>query len=123
MMNINVKYDIGDVIKYMMKIRHEVFDKCPCCYGDGYVIGQDGRQYECSECEGTGSVSTGKYLVEAQEKEGTISSIHVHFDSNYSSFDGKPKIYYNVPQTIYKIMQEDVIEKIVSQEEKLAYTD
>ena len=110
-MKIEIKYNIGDVIKYKHKILHEVFEPCTCCDGVGKIIGADGDVYLCPKCEGNKSVKVGE-LEEEIEKEGTINRILINYDSMMECYHGKPWIYYNVPQNTYNIMQEDIIGKI-----------
>lgn len=123
--NICIKYDIGDNIRFIYKNKKDIMVTCPCCNGVGIVIGYDGSEYDCPECEGNKEVFSGKVSIEAEEREGTISSIHLHYDSNLYSSNGKGfvNLYYQIPQSNYHIKQGDIIEKIVSEEEKLGYTD
>ena len=83
-MMIDVKYNIGDSIRYIEKTSHPVWGCCPCCEGEKYIIGADGEQYECPKCEGNGTVD---------------------------SYHGKPNIYYTIPQSFYHIQQEDILGK------------
>ena len=110
-MTIDVKYNIGDSIRYIEKISHLVWDLCSCCKGEKYIIGADGEQYECPKCEGNGKIRKENLNVE-DEKTGTIKSIHIHYDSDISSYHGKPDIYYTIPQSFYHIQQADVLGKI-----------
>lgn len=107
-MTIDVKYNVGDNIRYIEKIFHPVWDRCSCCKGEKYIIGADEKQYECPKCKGNGKVCEGGLNVE-DKKTGTIKSIHIRYDSN---IDGKPNIYYTIPQSVYHIQQEDILEKI-----------
>ena len=110
-MTIDVKYNIGDSIRYIEKISYPVWDLCSCCKGEKYIIGADGEQYECPKCAGNGKVHEGDLNIE-DEKTGTIKSIHIHYDSDMDFYHGKPDIYYIVPQSAYHIQQEDVLRKI-----------
>ena len=109
-MTIDVKYNIGDSIRYIEKISHPVWDLCSCCKGEKYIIGADGEQYECPKCEGNGKIRKENSNVE-DEKTGTIKSIHIHYDSDMDSYHGKPNIYYTIPQSVYHIQQEDILGK------------
>ena len=119
MKTIIVKYDVGDKIKYIRQHQQEIVKNCPCCAGEGQIVGRDGLIYDCGECEGSGVHKTGKYRVTTEECIGTISSVHVAYDTNMcrgrSKNLGNVYIYYNVPQSRYNIDQEDIIEKIVSE--------
>ena len=117
MMIIEVKYGVGDAIKYLKKKRKEIIDECPCCGGTGNVEGVDGNLYDCGYCDSTGFIETGRYEEEVEELIGTISSVHVAYDSNIARKGqlGKVQISYCVPQSYYNIMQEDIIEKIESE--------
>lgn len=118
-MQINILYDVGDKIRYVQPHQQEIVKNCSCCAGTGQIVGRDGLIYECGECEGSGIKRTGKYRVTTEERTGTISSVHVAYDSNMCRGRGKDLgyvyIYYNVPQNHYNIDQEDIIEKIVSE--------
>ena len=122
-MIIEVKYNVGDSIRYIERKNHEVWGPCPCCDGFKYITGADGEKYECPVCEGKGQVLEGE-LESEEEKTGTISSIHVIYDSNYHGRAGRePWVYYNIPQDRYNIDQKDIIERIFTEEEQLAYSD
>ncbi len=110
-MTIDVKYNIGDNIRYIEKISHPVWGRCPCCDGEKYIVGVDGEHYECPKCGGNGKVHEGDLNVET-EKTGTIKSVHIHYDSDMDFYHGKSNIYYSIPQGSYHIRQEDVLEKI-----------
>lgn len=116
-MIIEIKYNVGDSIRYIERRTHEVWGSCPCCDKSGYIIGADGEKYDCPNCEGKGQVFEGD-LESEEEKTGTISSMHVVYDSNYFGRRGRePWIYYNIPQSNYNINQDDVIERIFTEEE------
>lgn len=116
-MIIEIKYNVGDSIRYIERKTHEVWGPCTCCDGSGYITGFDGEKYDCPNCEGKGQVFEGE-LESEEEKTGTVSSVHVVYDSNYYGHRGKkPWIYYNIPQNHYNINQEDVIERIFTEEE------
>lgn len=121
-MIINVKYDIGDTIRYIEKKRNYVYGSCPCCNKTGEITGADGEKYECPNCKGSKKVCKG--ITESEEeKTGTIKTINVSYDSGMECYHGKSWIYYTTPHSSYHIMQEDIIEKIVSDQDKLAYSD
>ncbi len=112
-MIINVKYDIGDTIKYIERKKQYVYGSCPCCNRAGEITGVDGEKYECPNCKGSGKVY--KEMIESkEEKTGTIKTINVSYSSEMECYHGKPWIYYTTPHSSYHIMQEDVIEKIIS---------
>lgn len=115
-MIIEVKYNIGDSIRYIERKDHITWKPCLCCDKNGYIVGADGEKYDCPVCEGRGRVE-GEIKTEEEEKTGTIKTIHVHFDSEMASFHGKPDIYYTTPQSIHHIDQEDIIERIFTEEE------
>lgn len=110
-MKIDTKYNIGDNIRYIEKISRPIWSCCPCCEGKKYIIGADGEQYECPKCDGNGKIPEESLNVE-NKKTGTIKSIHIHYDSDIGSYHGKPNIYYTIPQSIYHIRQEDILERI-----------
>ena len=122
---IQIKYDVGDNIRFFDIKKEAIKIECPCCGGSGHIIGYDNQEYECGECEGEGTIQTGEYKEYKCEKTGTISSVHVHYDSNmirHGKF-GEPAIYYNTLHSRSNIYQEDIIEKIVGEQEILAYTE
>lgn len=120
---INIKYDVGDNIRYIDRKRKPILIDCPCCGGKGYVMGCDGNPYDCGECEGQGKYHADSWEEELCEKTGTICRAVVKYDTSMSSFHGEAEIYYNVPHSTKNISQDDVIERIESEQEKLAYSD
>lgn len=117
-MIINVKYDVGDTIKYVHTDHRRTFGKCECCGGGGNIIGMDYKAYTCPRCHGTGMAHIG-WMDESEEKEGTIWQVIVEYDSH--GYD-KPVIKYSTPHEPC-ILEEEIIERVVSEQEKLAYTD
>ena len=115
MKTINIKYDVGDNIKYIHRIHKDIMDECPCCGGTGQIIGVDGKWYECGECEGSGKIYSGKQEIIESIEEGTICDVHAHYDSNVLPKMDKAIIYYRTPHNTKKIMEEDIIERIVSE--------
>ena len=53
-MLIDVKYKIGDKVRFKHPVVAFRRVKCACCDGIGTIIGRDGKEYECPECEGNG---------------------------------------------------------------------
>jgi hypothetical protein len=51
-MQINVKYDVGDMVDYWKILKEPHFANCGCCGNTGMVEGKDGYDYTCPECEG-----------------------------------------------------------------------
>lgn len=111
-MIIDVKYNIGDNIRYIKENFYPVWKTCPCCDGKKYIIGADERKYQCPNCEGYGEVQEDDMHVEKEEKTGTINSVHINYASDMDSYHGKPDIFYTVPQSFYHIQQEDILGKI-----------
>lgn len=112
-MIIDIKYNLGDNIRYIERKQHEVYGPCPCCDQVGEIIGADGEKYECPNCEGSGKVYEG--MIESKkEKTGTIKAFAVSYNSEMECYHGKPWIYYITPHSSYHIMQDDIIEKIES---------
>ena len=116
-MKIEPKYNIGDNIRYVQREEHKIYETCPCCAGTGIMIGRDGNEYDCGECEGNKRVFYGKYNVIENAREGTVSSVHVHYDSNLCSKGGIGivKIYYRTPHHNYNIDENDIFEKIITE--------
>lgn len=112
---INIKYDVGDNIRYIERKRKPILIDCPCCGGSGKIIGKDGNLYDCGECEGQGKYHVDSWEEELCEKTGTICRVSVRYDTSMSSFYGKAEIYYNVPHSTKNISQDDVIERIESE--------
>lgn len=115
--NIYIKYDVGDNIRFIYSKQEDIFITCPCCNGLGNIIGYNGDEYECPECEGRKKIKTGHVRIIEEEREGTIASVHVHYDSNLYAGRGKGSvnIYYQIPQSNHHIYQDNIIEKIVSE--------
>ena len=42
-MIIDVKYNLGDNIRYIERKRHVTYGPCPCCNQVGEIIGVDGK--------------------------------------------------------------------------------
>ena len=112
-MIIDIKYNIGDNIRYIERKRREVYGPCPCCDQTGEIIGADGEEYECPNCDGSGRVYKETIKTE-EEKTGTIKTFVVSYNSEMECYHGKPWIYYTTPHSSYHIMQEDVIGKVIS---------
>ena len=45
-MIIDVKYNLGDNIKYIERKEYEDYGSCPCCNQTGEIIGVDGEKYD-----------------------------------------------------------------------------
>lgn len=86
-MDINTKYDIGDIIVYKSLNRRYRKLQCGCCGGSGIINGLDGVEYECGECEGSGE------LVEEIEgpnyEVGSIKQIYITIEKD------NPRIEYS----------------------------
>lgn len=121
-MKIEVKYNIGDNIRYIQRTPHAVYVECPCCGGEGWIFGADKKIYDCPNCEGFGKICE-KEIESEEEKTGTIKTFAVSYNSEMECYHGKPWIYYTTPQSLYRIMQDDIIEKIYSEEEQMAYSE
>lgn len=117
-MTINIKYNIGDNIRYIYKEWTPKYIKCSCCNGKGRIIGFDLKQYDCPNCGSRGEIKDGCSL-KKEIKEGTISCIFAQYDSRL--FD-RTTIWYGTPHDP-KIFENDIIEKVVSEQEKFAYTE
>jgi len=113
-MNINVKYNIGDKIRYFEKDSVPIFKICPCCGGRTYIMGLDSMVYKCPNCEGDGQIYTGETKIEKQEKIGIIKAIHINYDSDSDYYKKRgPEIYYTVSSissNSYNIEQNDIFE-------------
>ena len=109
-MIIEIKYNVGDNIRYTYSDYVTKYVKCPCCDGSGYIVGKNGKVYDCPNCDPDhwGQIKDG-YDIFKHEVTGTISAFHVNYDSTLK----KPIIYYSTPQDS-KIFQEDIIERVVS---------
>lgn len=119
-MIIDVKYNVGDCIKFYKKNWTEKYVKCGCCNGEGSIIGYNGKRYDCGHCGGKGVIRDG-YDVEEELKESIISSVHFQYDSDAIE-KKKLKIWYKTPRES-RILQEDIIEKVVSEQEMMGYSE
>lgn len=117
---IKFKYDIGETIKYKMKVYHPIFEVCKFCGGTGQIQGMDETYEECPVCEGQKSNHV-RDVLEEKIVEGPISAIHIHYDSNAYPTSDKP--YYSVLRDPHDVKEEDIIERVYSEEEQLAYSD
>lgn len=112
-MKIDVKYAVGDKIRYWRIDRKERYATCGCCGGLGWIEGKDKYNYPCPECDEFGKILAGVEEIKVED-EGTISAVHVHYDSNIMTKKGYGvvNIYYSLPQKAEHIQQEDIIGKI-----------
>ena len=104
---IEFKYDIGDVVRFKgvkFKIKRE---ECQFCGGKGQVKGLDGTYNFCPVCDGDGKIET--EVEEKVEMTGTISSMHVHYDSCYWP-EGTP--FYHILRYKYQVKEEDILYKL-----------
>lgn len=104
-MIIDVKYDIGDKVKYVYREQHRILEKCGCCGGNKAIIGLDYKEYRCPKCDGTGCIYIG-HMEHEEVREGVVWGVEVEYRSVR---DKRPIINYNMP---HKISQDDVIEVI-----------
>ena len=117
---IKILYDIGDVVKYnyIKNVPHYV--KCPFCGGIGEIKGLNEDWADCPICGGDKKIKSG-YKIEQEVKEGTISGIQVCWFSNNEHSAMEPR--YDLLREDYRISQSDIIEKVISDQDRLAYSD
>lgn len=106
-MEIKAKYEVGDKIKFLNEETRINYMTCPCCNGEKEIKGYDNNFYPCPLCDEEGRIQEKKYTIQT-EKEGIISSVHIHYDSN--NFEGI-KVYYNVPRWPKSIYEEKILRK------------
>lgn len=116
---INIDYDIADVVRYKKRTKVRQYEKCSFCGGEGRIKGKDGTWMDCPACEGDGEVE-GDLIVNIEIKEDTIRDIELQWRC-IDNF-GRPEPRYILLRDGY-VWQSDVIEKIVSDQDKLAYSD
>lgn len=90
-MIIEVKYDIGDKIKWQYGVKSNNYITCPFCNGENVIIGKDGSQIICPKCHGNGNIRE-----EIQhERVDIIDGVYVNYvnDKLNNSFNG-PEIKY-----------------------------
>lgn len=117
-MIIDVKYQVGDNVKYIHKEYVTEYIKCPCCDGKGFIMGHDNMKYNCPSCGISGQIKDG-HKIREEVREGTISYVFAQYDTRLKD---SIIIWYGTPHDP-KIFQSDIIERMVSEQEKLAYTD
>lgn len=102
-MNIEIKYNIGDVIKY--RTTNTTTETAPCtfCNGSKTIQGHDNSVLPCPRCNGTGIM----HLTETREGTATINQFSVNYDSGSNTV---PTIIYRTPNGQFK--QEDIIETV-----------
>lgn len=111
MLNIEVKYNKGDIIRYIHKETKYEHVPCGFCDGAGRLKGCDGTVHECPVCEGYGW-NEGKAYQEVNEWQDEIDGIQVHYDSdNYPYKNAGPSVRYRTKQGHY-VDQNDVREKL-----------
>ncbi len=100
-MNIEVKYNIGDKIKFKTAQQLDEYETCSFCNGNKQIQGADNTVLPCPKCNGRGI--TRKVLV--TDKIETIYNIMV----SYNSMDmGQAQISYQIANGAF-IQQDDII--------------
>lgn len=101
-MTIEVRYEIGEKIKYMTTItNYSEMVACTFCDGSGRISGYDNTVTECPKCLGTGQVRKMNII----QGDSKIKNVRV----NYNALtDKKPSIVYECENGLF-INQEDVI--------------
>ena len=107
-MQINVKYDVGDMVDYWKILKEPHFADCGCCGNTGVIEGQDGYDYTCPECEGQGKILA-EYVDKKVWSHGIISSVHVRYDSN--TYPKGVNIFYRLEGQPDKVLQSNIIEE------------
>lgn len=79
-MLIEVKWAIGDKVKFIMVTEENIVKECPCCGGSGKVLGVHNGWYECGECEGTGEIITEEKRAVETEHIGIIADIKIYWN-------------------------------------------
>ena len=107
-MIIEVKYRVGDKVQYIKKEIHNDIIKCPCCGGEGKIVGKDGNMYDCSYCTG-GFVDVSETVVKEVKKVGKIKRVHVYYLSVKENDGAMPIITYRL-ENGDTIFQENIVE-------------
>jgi hypothetical protein len=77
-MNIDVKYNIGDNVKYYIINTLDMYETCSFCNGRTEIQGADHTILPCPKCNGRGATR----IIRTEEKTGIITDINVYFDSS-----------------------------------------
>lgn len=107
-MTINIKYDIGDTVKWEKAIQNnEKIIKCNFCNGTGKVQGSDKSVLPCPRCYGKRTVPETEIL----KGEGIVQDFRVLYDTTMmKEFPNGPKIlYYTTTADIY---QDDIVSNL-----------
>lgn len=107
-MQVDIKYAINDIVRFIHPGVVTTTSTCGFCGGTGEISGLDGSKDECPRCEGTGVQKT--VFQDNLPREGTIQDIFVNWQKGK-----EPKVSYrmsgwNWSQT--KIDEEAITEKI-----------
>lgn len=92
-MIIDVKYNVGDKVKWKSYVETKDHITCPFCSGKNVIIGNDGSQMICPRCYGNGNIAVEKEI----DKEGNIVQILIAYNSNNKQkYMNGPEISYNI---------------------------
>ena len=92
-MIIDVKYNVGDKVKWKSFVETKDHVTCPFCGGKNVINGEDGSQMICPRCYGNGNIVVEKEI----DREGSIIQILVSYNSNEKQkYIGGPEILYNI---------------------------
>jgi hypothetical protein len=81
-MNIETKYNIGDLVYFIRTISIPTIDKCRTCLGEGVLVRKDNSEIQCPVCNGEKTYSDGDSgIFEEKVFEGNISHIEVTIDN------------------------------------------
>lgn len=110
-MNIEVKYEVGDLVNYKIARTTSQMVTCPFCNGAKQVQGHDGSVLPCPKCDGNGKVPT----IEYREGSTEITGIDVRYNSSdLKSYVNGPRIIYY--SSVGNIPQEEIVGKTSSSE-------
>lgn len=110
-MVVEIKYGIGDRVKFKFAQKEIEYAPCPCCGGRGTIDGVDGNEYECSECDGSGKVEI-KSIKVMHDYYNTIDDIKVVWSRDKKD----AKVYYKMNgwNWSYTWIDEEAIEELLT---------
>lgn len=109
-MIIEVKYRVGDVVQYIKEEIHNDVVECPCCGGEGQIVGKDGNKYDCPYCNG-GLEDINKEVIREVKKVSKIKRVHVYYLSVKENDGVMPIITYWL-ENGDTTFQENIVEQV-----------
>lgn len=103
-MNIDIKYNIGDKVKWRKSQELNQYETCSFCNGAKEVQGADNTVLPCPKCHGRGTTKVLGYI----DGIGKIIGMSINYNSEYMT---KLIVAYRLTDGI-DVEQDEIVEKI-----------